>query len=192
MSGGALVALPGGQPDRPASWEQLLRASVRPEFQVELYRPEPGDPVLFGPTCAVAGCDSRGLQRAEGIRGYFCQAHAVMWRRDRAPPQEQWLQEGARGLRRGRAVEACPAVGCRRSVHTNGLCQPHFNHWRRAGRPPLEQFVTAAPATRIGAGECRVPGARSGRCSAASSATPTTRATGGCAFTAATSTSTST
>lgn len=67
-----LVALPGSHPDRPASWEQLLRAIVRPEFRVEVYVAEPGDPVLFGPTCAVAGCDARGLQRATGIRGFFC------------------------------------------------------------------------------------------------------------------------
>jgi hypothetical protein len=61
VSGGGLVALPGGLPDRPASWEQLLRSAVRPEFQVEVYLPEPGDPALFGPTCLVAGCDARGL-----------------------------------------------------------------------------------------------------------------------------------
>ena len=151
MSPGGLVALAGGQPDRPASWEQLLRAAVRPEFQVEVYWPRAGDPVLFGPTCAVAGCDARGLQRATGIRGYFCQAHAVMWRRDGEPAQQQWVAEGARSLRRARAAAACSAAGCRRSAHTQGLCQPHYGHWRRAGRPPLERFVTDAPATRTGA-----------------------------------------
>jgi hypothetical protein len=158
MSAGRLVALPGGLPDRPASWEQLLRTSVRPEFQVDVYLPGPGDPVLFGPTCAVAGCDARGLQCAEGIRGYFCQAHAVMWRRDGEPPQEEWVRDGARGLRRARPVTACLAVGCRRSAYTSGLCEPHFGHWRRAGRPPLELFVVDAPATRTGIAGCRVPG----------------------------------
>jgi hypothetical protein len=158
VSRGSLVALAGGLPERPASWEQLLRASVRPEFQVEVYLPQPGDPVLFGPTCAVAGCDARGLQRATGIRGYLCQAHAVMWRRDGQPPQEEWVREGARRLRRARPATACAAVGCRRSAHTRGLCQPHYGHWRRAGRPPLELFVSDAPATRTGAAGCRVPG----------------------------------
>jgi integrase len=158
VSAGRLVALEGGQPDRRASWEQLLRTSVRAEFQVEVYLPEPGDPVLFGPTCAVAGCDARGLQRATGIRGYFCQGHAVMWRRDGAPSQEEWVRDGARGLRRARPVTACAAAGCRRSAHTSGLCQPHYGHWRRAGRPPLERFVSDAPATRIGAAGCVVPG----------------------------------
>jgi hypothetical protein len=59
VSRGGLVALPGGLPDRPASWEQLLHTAVRPEF----YLTEPGDPALFGPTCLVAGCDARGMQR---------------------------------------------------------------------------------------------------------------------------------
>jgi hypothetical protein len=149
-----LVALEGAQADHPASWKQLLRAHVRAEFQVEVYWPEPSDPVLFGPTCAVAGCDARGLQQAEGIRGYFCQAHAAMWRRDGAPPQEQWLRDGARSLRRARPATACAAVGCRRSAHSNGLCQPHFGHWRRAGRPPLDAFSAAAPSTRTGAAAC--------------------------------------
>jgi integrase len=158
VSAAQLVALPGGQPDRPVNWEQLLRAAVRPEFQVDIYRPEPGDPVLFGPTCVVAGCDARGLQRAEGIRGHLCQAHAAMWRRDGEPPQGDWLRDGARSLRRERAVTACAAAGCQRSTHTQGLCQPHYNHYRRAGRPPLDVFVTNAPATRTGVAGCRVEG----------------------------------
>lgn len=145
-------------PDRPASWEQLLREVVRAEFQVEVYRPQAGDPALFGPACAVAGCDARGLQRREGIRGYLCQAHAVMWRRDGEPPQEAWLQDGARSLRRARVVAGCVAVGCRRSAHTHGLCQPHYGHWRRAGRPPLQAFVADAPAARTGVVDCRVEG----------------------------------
>jgi len=158
VTAGELVALPGGRPDRPAGWEQLLRASVRREFQVEVYLPEPGDPVLFGPRCLVAGCDARGLQRGEGIRGYFCQAHAVMWRRDGQPPQEEWVRDGARDLRRAQPVTACAVPECRRSAQTAGLCQPHYGHWRRADRPPLEGFVGDAPATRTGAEDCRVAG----------------------------------
>jgi hypothetical protein len=42
-------------------------AAVRPECQVDVYPPLPGDPVLFGPTCLVAGCDARGLQRAQAF-----------------------------------------------------------------------------------------------------------------------------
>jgi integrase len=152
-----LLALPGGRPERPASWEQLLGASVRAEFQVEVYLPAPGDPVLFGPTCLVAGCDARGMQRSTAIRGHFCQAHAAMWRRDGQPPQEDWVGDGARALRRARPATACAVVSCLRSAHTEGLCHPHYSHWRRAGRPPIELFAADAPATRTGAGACRVP-----------------------------------
>jgi hypothetical protein len=152
-----LVAL-AGVAARPASWEQLLGEVVRVEFQVDVYRPQPGDPVLFGPTCAVAGCDARGLQRGDGLRGYLCQAHAVMWRRDGQPAQEAWLKEGARSLRRGRAVAGCAAGGCRRSAHTHGLCQPHYGHYRRAGRPPRAAFIAAAPTVRSGVAQCRVAG----------------------------------
>src|SRR4051794_31928753 len=141
MSRRGLVALPGGLAHRPASWEQLLRSAVRPEFQVEVYLPGPGDMALFGPTCLVAGCDARGMQRAEGIRGHFCQAHARMWRRDGRPPQEEWVRDEARPLRRAQPATACVAVGCQRSAHTDGLCHPHYGYWRRAGRPPIERFA---------------------------------------------------
>ena len=160
MSPAGLAALPGGQPDRPASWEQLLRASVRPEFQVDIYRPEPGDPVLFGPTCAVAGCDARGMQRVDDVRGYLCEGHARMWRRDGQPPRRAWLVDGARDLRHHRPLSACAAHDCRRSVHADALCRPHHRHWRRAGCPPLEQFAAGAPTVRGGVDECRVEGCR--------------------------------
>ncbi len=65
-----------GLPAQPASWEQLLREAVRPEFQVEVFFPDPDDPVLFGPRCVVGGCMARGLQRTEAMRGHLCQAHA--------------------------------------------------------------------------------------------------------------------
>ena len=76
MTARPLVALPGGLPERPVSCEQLLREAVRPEFQVEVFFPDPDDPVLFGPRCVVGGCMARGLQRTEGMRGHLCQAHA--------------------------------------------------------------------------------------------------------------------
>lgn len=70
MTARGLAVVPGERSDpRAGSWEQLLRASVRPEFRVDVYVAEPGDPVLFGPTCLVVGCTARGLQRADGLRG---------------------------------------------------------------------------------------------------------------------------
>lgn len=154
----ALVAVADEQPERPVGWEALLRSVVRPEFQVDVYVAKAGDPVLFGPTCLVAGCDARGLQRADGARGHLCDGHARMWRRDGQPPQTEWLEDGARSLRHRRPVIACAAADCPRSVHQDGLCRPHRQRWVAAGRPPLQEFAERAASTRTGSGECRVEG----------------------------------
>jgi hypothetical protein len=155
-----LAALPGGRPDRPAGWEALLREAVRPEFQVEVYRPKPGDRVLFGPTCIVGGCRSRGMQRADGMHGHLCEAHARAWRRDGQPPQAEWVARGARGLRHERLMARCLAAACPRSASTQGLCGPHYKHWRRCGQPPIDALAESAPLVRIGSGVCLVPDCR--------------------------------
>jgi hypothetical protein len=87
VTAGRLIALPDGQRDRPARWEQLRRAAVRPEYQVDVYRPEPGDTVFFGPTCVVAGCDARGLQRAQGMRGHLSALFPLGLTRSGSTPQ---------------------------------------------------------------------------------------------------------
>jgi len=153
---GSLVALAGGVPARPASWEQLLGEVVRPEFRVEVYRPQPGDPVLFGPSCVVGACRARGLQRAEGMRGHLCDGHARAWRRDGEPALRAWVAERARSLRSDRVAIACAARGCRRSVHGHGLCHAHLRRWIRAGRPPLDAFAATAPAVATSDRPCRV------------------------------------
>ena len=160
MTARPLVALPGGLPERPVSWEQLLRDAVRAEFQVEVFFPDPDDPVLFGPRCVVGGCVARGLQRTEAMRGHLCQAHARAWRADGQPPLRGWLRHGARSLRGERVAVACAAVGCRRSVDTHGLCYAHRRHWQRAGCPPIETFARAAPAVRTSSTACAVSGCR--------------------------------
>ena len=55
---GRLRALPAREPD-VFSWKVVLRAAVAEEFQHEIYRPRPGDRVLFGPTCAIKGCPGK-------------------------------------------------------------------------------------------------------------------------------------
>jgi len=123
VNGAALRALPS--PDQqPYSWPAVLRAALREEFRVDVYRPRPGDRVLFGPTCAVAGCPGRGANRSLGLkakganhstgtmfRGYICLAHVAMWRRDGEPPIDAWVQHAARATRPRRA----------RSLHSAGL-----------------------------------------------------------------------
>jgi hypothetical protein len=61
-----------------------LRAAVRPEFQVELYRPDPADPVLGG-ECAVLVCD--GLP--SDARG-LCEAHYARWARQGRPDFDEF------------------------------------------------------------------------------------------------------
>ena len=126
MTRSGLAVAPGDRLDEaPVSWEALLRTRVRSEFHVDVYLAQPGDPVLFGPGCVVAGCDARGLQRAEGLRGHLCDGHARMWRRDGQPPQAEWLTGGARELRHSRPVAACSTTGCPRSASSDGLCRAH-------------------------------------------------------------------
>jgi len=160
VTGTPLTAVLGACPVQAPSWEEVLRAAVRPEFAVGVVRPRPEDPVLFGPRCAVAGCLARGLQRIEGMRpGHLCAGHARAWRRSGVPPVRGWLRDGARSLRRQRDALACAATGCARSISGHGLCYAHLRHWQRAGKPPLAVFTTDAPAVRTEAATCTV-----GRC----------------------------
>ena len=161
MSGQPLTALLGAHRAAATSWEELLRAAVRSEFGAEVIRPDPDDPVLFGPRCAIAGCMARGLQRIEGVRrGHLCAGHARAWRRDGEPPIRAWLRDGARSLRHQREARPCAAVGCRRSVSGHELCYAHLRHWERAGRPALERFAASAPTVRTEASTCTVAACR--------------------------------
>lgn len=62
-----------------------LRAAVRPEFQVELYRPDPADPVLGG-ECAVLVCD--GLPSDSR---WLCVAHYGRWAREGRPDFDEFV-----------------------------------------------------------------------------------------------------
>jgi hypothetical protein len=158
VTGAKLAAVPGGAARSAGSWEALLRDATRPEFRVEVFRPEPGDAVLFGPTCIVEGCKARGLHRAQGAMGHLCGTHARAWGAAGEPPQADWAKNIARGRRSERIVEPCAASGCHRSVDSQGLCGPYYHHWQRNGRPPVAEFAADAPSVRIGSETCLVPG----------------------------------
>jgi integrase len=70
----ALAGLPAARPS-VAPAVVRLRTAVRAEFGVEVYVPDPDDPVLGGGRCAVAGCAGRCC--AHGL----CHGHAVAGRR---------------------------------------------------------------------------------------------------------------
>ena len=55
----------------PADWPAVIADAVRPEFRVDVLFGAPGDGVLFGPSCAIAGC----LYFQRGGHG-LCSAHA--------------------------------------------------------------------------------------------------------------------
>jgi hypothetical protein len=135
----------------------MLRAAVAAEFQVDVYHPVAGDRVLYGPTCAVSGCPGRGANRSLGLkakgvnrsigtrfRGYLCQAHVAMWRRDGEPPIDGWVRHCARALRTQQVREPCAITSCARSALHEGLCGAHHHQWQRAGRPDLPAFAPHA------------------------------------------------
>ena len=62
-----------------------LQAAVRPEFAVEVYFPDPDDPVLGRGRCKVAGCEH--LVQARGL----CGGHFDRWSRQGKPDVEHWL-----------------------------------------------------------------------------------------------------
>jgi integrase len=67
----SLVVVADGDDDDVAA--RLLTALLRPEFNVAVICPDPGDPVLAGRCCAVAGCDRPARSRG------LCVAHRARW-----------------------------------------------------------------------------------------------------------------
>ncbi len=59
--------------ERHRKWESTLAAALRAEFDVEVYMPADGDPVLGRALCRVAGCAA--LVTARGI----CDSHHRAW-----------------------------------------------------------------------------------------------------------------
>jgi len=171
MSGVALRELPAPSEDGP-SWSEVLRLAVRAEFQVEVYRPRPGDLVLFGATCAVHGCPGHGVNRSPGLeakgarhstgtafRGYLCQPHVDMWRRDGEPEIDAWVRHGARAPRGQALPDRCQAGGCPRSARGAGFCGAHKYRWERAGQSQDRAgFAANAPAVPVAEQLCVVVG----------------------------------
>jgi integrase len=151
----------------------MLLEAVLPEFQVEVYHAEPGDPVLHGPTCAVGGCRGRGVNRSLGLnakgenrstgsryRGYLCLAHVDMWRRDGEPPINVWVRQSARALKSQALPARCSAPRCTRSRSSSGLCYGHRRRWMRAGSPDLAVFLATAGAVITRSDGCSIAGCR--------------------------------
>lgn len=186
MSAPRLAVLPGDRSDRAVGWETVLEQAVRPEFRVRVYRPEPADRVLFGPTCIVAGCAARGLQRAEGATGHLCGTHARAWRADGEPPQSDWAASTTRGMRSQRILERCQATGCVRSVNTRGCVARTTTTGSEQAARPLSSSSPTLRRSGPAAGSVSLLDVSSRPRRAVSSVTDIRRATSGCGATAPT------
>jgi len=80
-------------------WREALAAAIRPEFRGVAYAPASDDPWLYGPHCAVVGCElpiRRPLNGPGGV--YVCNAHLHNYRDHGPGDVELWLA-GAGPLR---------------------------------------------------------------------------------------------
>ena len=143
-----------------SSWSEVLKTAVRPEFRVETYFPERGEPILFGHVCAVEGCTRRGNSRP-GRSGdkWLCITHQAEWITAGRRPVDEWLADGVSLLTAWkRRLIPCSAVGCERSRSSAWWCFFHWKRWINAGRPDRETFAQAAPPAPVGEARCEVPG----------------------------------
>ncbi|MCA1697454.1 MAG: site-specific integrase [Actinobacteria bacterium] len=142
------------------SWIGVLGDVVRPEFRADVYFPEHGEPILFGPVCRVAGCPRRGNSRPErsGDR-YLCMTHGQDWIADGRRPLAAWLAGGVT-LRTAwkRRLTSCAVTGCERSRCCAQWCACHRKRWIEAGRPTAESFARAAARAPVGDHRCDVAG----------------------------------
>jgi hypothetical protein len=80
-------------------WRAALHAAIRPELRVAAYEPDLEDPWLYGPHCAVTGCElpiHRPLNGRGGV--YVCNGHAHN-HQDHGPADVQLWLAGAGPLR---------------------------------------------------------------------------------------------
>ena len=91
----ASLRLVEAEPD----WRDTLATAIRPEFRLASYEPEAGDPWLYGPHCAVDGCELP-VRRPLNGRGsvYVCNGHLHNYQAHGPCEVEVWLA-GAGPLR---------------------------------------------------------------------------------------------
>jgi integrase len=158
----ALRVLDGGALSAEQPWADVLAAALRPEFMVDVYYPERGEPILFGHACAIEGCPGRGSSHpGRASERWLCSSHLQAWVVAGRPPVEGWLGAGVKPLAAKMFVaskQPCAAVGCVRSRRDGWWCYFHYQRWVREGRPDRESFAQAASPAPGGDRECEVPG----------------------------------
>jgi len=98
----------------PTGLLEKLLGVVRPEFRVDVYVPDPGDPVLGRPICSVPGCDRSGWEYG------LCTAHGGRWRAQGRPELTVFVTQPGPELNGRRGLSRCTVTGCR--FGTSGLC----------------------------------------------------------------------
>lgn len=156
-AGGAVVTPATGHP-APTGGGLLskLMATVRPQFRVDVYVPDPEDRVLGRPSCRVAGCDRSGWEYK------LCSSHSRRWRERGCPDLTVFLADPGPPVHGRIELPSCTVRGCRYRNNSLGLCMRHYGCWVRSGKPD----PTAWPPTDRPSPMGIMPnaGCRSARC----------------------------
>lgn len=119
--------------------------AVRPEFRVDVFVPQAGDPIFGGPACVVSGCERICQHRASGL----CRAHSQRWKRlFRHLDLATFIATASPDIVGSTPPAPCTVQGCGRAHASRGLCALHWSAWRRAGGPSLP--VGRRPRPRSG------------------------------------------
>ena len=139
-SGGAVVTAEAAWSQQvPAGLLEKLMTVVRPQFRVDVYLPDPDDPVLGRPLCCVPDCDR---SRAEGR---LCSGHGRRWRVAGCPDLPAFLTDPGPPLPGWIELTACTVEGCRYGVSGLGLRMRHRDRRSHSGDPDPAAWAAGAP-----------------------------------------------
>jgi integrase len=129
-----------------------LMATVRAQFRVDVYLPDPEDPVLGRPLCSVPDCDRSGWEYQ------LCGGHATRWRAKGRPDLPSYRADPGPPLRGRVELTACSVPGCRYGIDSLGLCLRHRGYYARSGHPDPTAWAAELPAVPDGDhGQCGLP-----------------------------------
>ncbi len=125
---------------------------VRAEFRVDIYVPDPADPVLGRGTCPVSDCDRSPAEHA------LCPVHGKRWLDRGRPELAEFLANPGPPLNGRRELTGCTVAGCRYGSSGLGLCMRHRSAWSSSGGiDPVTWATTARAADPAGRTLCRLP-----------------------------------
>jgi integrase len=137
------------QVDRGSLLAKLM-ATVRPEFRVEVFLPDPTDAILGAPACCVPDCDRRQQYRR------LCDGHYERSKQRGRPDLDTFIRTVEPVTGHG-PLGACAVVGCGYGRTSQGLCRTHHERWQRAGSPGLSAWLASvASADAPDRSTCRV------------------------------------